>query len=110
MAATAVGAGGEARTSPQREPERGTAPPLEAEPPARKRLSYNEQRELEQLPGRIEAMEGEQAALHAAVAHPEFYKESPDRIGAALERLEDLQRLLAEAYERWEGLEERAGS
>jgi len=106
MAATAAG-GGEARTSPAPEPDGQTATPREAEHPARKRLSYNEQRELEQLPGRIEGMEGEQASLHAAVAHPEFYKEPPDRIGAALERLEELQRLLAEAYERWGGLEGR---
>jgi len=91
----------------RREPERGSPPPGQADSPARKRLSYNEQRELEQLPGRIEAMEGEQATLHAAVAHPEFYKEPPDRIGTALQRLEELQRLLAEAYERWEGLEGR---
>jgi len=110
MAATAAGGGGDGRTSPVREPDGRTATPREAEPTARKRLSYNEQRELEQLPGRIEGMEGEQASLHAAVAHPEFYKEPPDRIGAALERLEELQRLLAEAYERWGGLEERAGS
>jgi ATP-binding cassette subfamily F protein uup len=107
MAATAAGGGGDGRTSPVREPDGRTATPREAEPPARKRLSYNEQRELEQLPGRIEGMEGEQASLHAAVAHPEFYKEPPDRIGAALERLEELQRLLAEAYERWGGLEGR---
>ena len=75
--------------------------------PARKRLSYNEQRELEGLPARIEELEGEMAALQAAIAHPEFYKEPPDRITGKLARLEDLQRLLANAYERWAGLEER---
>ena len=52
-------------------------------------------------------MEGEMAALSAAISHPEFYKEPPERITAALGRLEDLRRLLAGAYDRWAGLEER---
>ena len=47
------------------------------------KLSYKEQKELEQLPLRIEAMEGEQEALNALVASPEFYKEGAEKIGRA---------------------------
>ena len=100
VAATAAsGADGGGRRSAAPRDGGGTA--------TKKRLSYNEQRELDQLPERIETLETELAALHAAVGHPEFYKEPPERITGALGRIEELQRLLAELYERWALLEAR---
>jgi ATP-binding cassette subfamily F protein uup len=74
---------------------------------ARKRLSYMEQREFDRLPGRIEGLEAEQAALRHAVAAPGFYKEAPDDIRAALGRLEQLQLELIAAYARWDDLDSR---
>jgi ATP-binding cassette subfamily F protein uup len=74
----------------------------------RRRLSYMEQREFDQLPARIEALETEQDALQRGVAAPEFYKEAPDAIRAALARLEELQLELASAYARWDELDSRA--
>jgi ABC transport system ATP-binding/permease protein len=76
--------------------------------PARKRLSYIEQREFEQLPARIEALEAEQQVLHDAVASPEFYKEPADTIRSTLARLEALQLELMSAYARWDELDSRA--
>jgi len=73
----------------------------------RKRLSYMEQREFDQLPGRIEALEAEQGALAHAVAAPGFYKEAPGAIRAALARLEQLQLELIGAYARWDDLDSR---
>ena len=70
-----------------------------------RKLSYREQRELEALPGRIEALEAEQRALNARIAGPEFYKEAADAINASLARVEALQRELADAYGRWAALE-----
>jgi ATP-binding cassette subfamily F protein uup len=72
-------------------------------------LSYNEQRELAALPARIEALEQEQQELRAAVAHPEFYRETPDRIRETLARLDALDLELAEVYARWDALDSRAG-
>jgi ABC transport system ATP-binding/permease protein len=72
------------------------------------KLSYNEQREFEQLPARIEALEVEQRQLEAAVADASFYKESPVAITRALARLDELQRALPEAYARWDELDSRA--
>jgi ATP-binding cassette subfamily F protein uup len=72
------------------------------------KLSYKEQRELEALPTRIEALEAEERALNARVAGPEFYKEEAAAITAALARLETLARELASAYARWEELDSRA--
>ncbi len=76
--------------------------------PHSKKLSYKEQRELDGLPGRIDALESEQHDLNARIAGPDFYKESRDAIAAALSRVEALQRELADAYARWHDLDSRA--
>jgi ATP-binding cassette subfamily F protein uup len=74
---------------------------------ARKKLSYNEQRELERLPGQIEALEKEQAALKAELESPEFYKSSADHIKNVMMRQEEAGRELEQMVARWMELEER---
>ena len=77
-------------------------------PAARPRkLSFKEQRELEALPAAIEALEREQADLHAQVHGPDFYKSGADAIKAALARVEAVTLELAAAYERWNDLDSR---
>jgi ATP-binding cassette subfamily F protein uup len=83
----------------------GWGPP---ERPARKRLSYNEQRELDQLPARIDALEREQQDLQGQVSAPAFYRESPEQIAQVLARLDQVQQDLLEAYGRWDDLDSRA--
>jgi len=70
-----------------------------------KKLTYKQRLELEALPGRIEALEAEQAALHGQLADPAFYKQAGDKVAAATSRLEALDALLKQSYERWEFLE-----
>jgi ATP-binding cassette subfamily F protein uup len=70
-------------------------------------LSYNEQRELTELPGRIAALEEEQAALNARVQAPEFYKEASDAIAATLARVEQVGDELLAVYARWDELDSR---
>src|SRR5688572_17347724 len=43
-------------------------------PPVKRKLSYNERRELEALPARIEALEHEHAALKTEIESADFYK------------------------------------
>jgi ATP-binding cassette subfamily F protein uup len=74
-------------------------------PPARRRLSFNEQRELVTLPERIAALETEQKELQARVAAPEFYKEGAAAIRTALERLDAIVVELETAYTRWDELD-----
>src|SRR5690606_39424220 len=64
------------------------APAPVAEPVAapRRKLSYKEQRELEALPGQIEALEEEQAALQRETAEPSFYQRPAEETRAALAR------------------------
>jgi ABC transport system ATP-binding/permease protein len=72
---------------------------------APRKPSYKEQRELEQLPSRIEALEAEQQQLQAVVTSPEFYKRPAADIHEALRRLEELETLLLAAYARWDALD-----
>ena len=72
-----------------------------------KKLSYREQQEFDDLPALIERLESEQDALNAAVASPDFYKESADNIARALARVDELKDSLMSAYARWDELDSR---
>ena len=77
--------------------------------PVRKRkLSYKDQRDLEQAPVRIAALEAEQTALQARLQDPSFYSLSREESAPVLARLQALAAELPKAYERWEALEAMA--
>jgi len=81
----------------------------EADPSAsRRKLTYNEQRELSALPSRIETLEAEHTELEAAAASPEFYKEGADAIRRTLDRIAAVEHELLAAYTRLDALKERA--
>ena len=73
----------------------------------RRRLSYNEVRELDTLPGKIAGLEDEQKRLQEEVAGPEFYKRPAEEIAATLARLEAIGPELDVLLSRWMELEER---
>ena len=80
-----------------------------AKPVARPRkLSFKEQRELEQLPKQIDALEVEQRALHEAMAEPSFYQQDGAAIATARQRLEVIESELAVTFDRWQSLEAAA--
>jgi ATP-binding cassette subfamily F protein uup len=85
----------------------GHASAASAQLAARKKLSYNEQRVLEQLPARIADLEAEQEILNSRVAHPEFYREPADVIPQMLARVEQIQSELIELYTMWDDLDSR---
>ncbi|HEY7447576.1 MAG TPA: ATP-binding cassette domain-containing protein [Vicinamibacterales bacterium] len=85
----------------------GLGAPDQHTPTRLKKPSYREQRELEQLPARIEELETEQQRLNLAAADPSFYKEPGETIRQTLARLEALQNELLEAYARWDELDSR---
>ncbi len=74
--------------------------------PSPKRLSYKEKRELEVLPGHIEALEAEQEELQGKLSDPEFYRNGGAKIAPSKARLEQLEGELEVAYQRWATLEE----
>ncbi|HSC63433.1 MAG TPA: ATP-binding cassette domain-containing protein [Caldimonas sp.] len=69
-----------------------------------RKLSYKEQRELDALPARIEALEAEQKELGALLASADFYAEDPVRAEAAQMRYAQIDDELLVALERWEAL------
>ncbi|HLO64903.1 MAG TPA: ATP-binding cassette domain-containing protein [Azonexus sp.] len=82
-----------------------------AEPvkPKGDKLSWKEQRELEVLPDKIAALEGEQADLSKRLEDPAIYQTDPQAAQKAAERLARIDDELMELLERWEALEARAG-
>ncbi len=84
---------------------RDAAPPKLAAPAAKPRkLSYKEQRELDELPVRIEALEAEQRRLADFLAQPGSYADTPDRAQDAQARHARIDDELLAAMERWEAL------
>ena len=83
-----------------------TSPKLNASSPSKPRkLSFKEQKELDAFPARIEALEIEQQQLHEQMAAPAFYQKPKAEITTATNRLEAIERELAEVFARWELLE-----
>ena len=74
----------------------------------KKKLSFNEVRELEALPGRIEKLETEIAGLRAESESADFYKAGAERIRQVLARSEEAAKELESTLARWMELEERA--
>ena len=70
----------------------------------KKKLSYKEQRELEALPGHIEALEAEQAGIRAALADGTLYQSNLQEAIALQARDADIDDELTAALERWETL------
>jgi ABC transport system ATP-binding/permease protein len=96
-----------ARVRAEAERATTTAKPAASKPRSR-RLSYQERQEHDALPGRIEALEEEQAALEARMADPATYQDPSIDHGALAKDHERLGAVIEAAYERWEALEERA--
>ena len=74
------------------------------------KLSWKEQRELETLPEKIAALEGEQANLTQKLADPALYQRDPQAAQQASDRLLAIDDELIVLLERWEVLEARAGN
>ena len=71
------------------------------------KLSYKEQRELEQLPQQLEELETKITALQAEIADPAFFQQAHDITDAKLKSLADTEAELETAFLRWEELEEK---
>ena len=70
-----------------------------------KKLSYKDQRELDQLPGKIESLETSVADYHDKMAVPDFYQQGGDAVAKVSAELKEIQQQLEQAYQRWQELE-----
>lgn len=72
-----------------------------------KKLSFKEQRELEELPKKIEALEILQAELGARMAMADFYKQDAAEITKTTARVKQIEAELETAFMRWSELENK---
>jgi len=79
------------------------------ERPGKPGLTFREQRELDALPGVIEALEAEQHALTQRMCAPEYHRQPPEALKADRERAETIEHDLARKFERWAVLDAKAG-
>jgi len=70
-----------------------------------KKLTFRENRELDNIPSLIESLEQEHALLFSRLSDPSFYKNESTEIAGTKERLESIELELEKAYRRWEVLE-----
>ena len=89
--------GGEQRSASQGEPSPSSITNQ------KKKLSFKEQKEFEQLNEEIPALEAEQKELEPKMASSDF-----EEVRKASERYKEIEALLEEKYPRWEELAERA--
>jgi ATP-binding cassette subfamily F protein uup len=71
-----------------------------------RKLSYNEQRELKQLPEQIEGLENTISVLEHKISSPDFYSQDHQQVQLLLDQLKQSQQLLDQSLERWTELEE----
>ena len=91
---------------PDTAPKAVATSPVASEPTKKKRkLSYKDRRELEQLPAQIEALEQRQSQLEATVSEPNFYQSGQEEVERVLQELARAQQQLDTAFERWEALD-----
>lgn len=70
-----------------------------------KKLSFKEQRELEELPKKIEQLELRMGELQKALNHEDFYKQDQDSVKKTLAELQTIESEIEKSYQRWDELE-----
>ena len=105
IAAQSANAASAAVTSAEKKNETEALPPQNnGTPLLKKKLSYKEQRELDALPARIEALEAEQADIQRALADGTLYSSDAARAAQLLQRNQVIEEELMESIERWTAL------
>lgn len=102
------GNGAKAQPVLENPPQPATGPAAASGTAKGRKLSYKDQRDLEALPGRIAALEAEQATITAALSDAALYRDNPQEVKRLNERFADIDAELLSCLERWEALEAQA--
>jgi ATP-binding cassette subfamily F protein uup len=94
-----------ARSATVAKPAASGAASVAAPVESKRKRSFKEQHELEQLPKRIEQLEGEIGKSSAAMNEPAFFQQDSATVVKANEALATLQAELDAAYARWTELD-----
>ncbi|MEE8084964.1 MAG: ABC-F family ATP-binding cassette domain-containing protein [Alphaproteobacteria bacterium] len=104
------GAGAREASSPAKKTLQPTARQARAGEGGQRKLGYNDQRELDGLPDKMAALEGEIEGLDARLAAPDFFTKDGEGFSRAAARLEAAKAELDAAERRWVALESLAES
>ena len=74
--------------------------------PAKKKHSFKEKRELEELPGQIDKLENLIAELQDKVNQADFFSQSQEQSNKILNQLAISESKLEVAYARWQELDD----
>ncbi|MDO6460677.1 ATP-binding cassette domain-containing protein [Granulosicoccaceae sp. 1_MG-2023] len=94
---------GKAGTAAPETPAKTSAAP--AAKTTKKKLSYKDQRELEAIPEKMDALETRQAELEALIADPAFFQKPHEETTATTEELARINEEMEALFARWEELE-----
>jgi ABC transport system ATP-binding/permease protein len=81
------------------------APAAEAAP--KRKLSYKEVRELEELPAKLEGLEAELEDITTRSCSPDYHRAGAEQIRRDRERAAEIPALITAGMDRWEELESR---
>jgi ATP-binding cassette subfamily F protein uup len=87
----------------QRPAARDAAAPAPAAP--KRKLSYKDQRELNEMPARLEALEQHKTSLTTETLDPGFYSQPHAAVAAKLAQLAEVDAQIEAAFARWAELE-----
>ncbi len=104
--------GAELRQKQERAAEKAKPLEVKQEKTVKKlnKLPYKEQKELDELPALIENSETEKAAIEARFCDVNYFSKEPEKFQQDQKRLDELEKLLEQAYQRWEELEAKQES
>ena len=72
------------------------------------KLSFKEQKELDEIPEKIEKLETEQSSINLTLADANIYRDKPDHAKTLQARLNELESEMERLMQRWEELDKRA--
>lgn len=84
-------------------PEKQTS--LKVQPKQAKKLSFKDQKELAELPKKIERLEADLYELQQLMASADFYKQNSEKVAQVMASYKQLEMDIVSAYKRWEQLE-----
>ena len=88
------------------EPKKSEPKKSEHTKPTAQKLSFNDKKELDNLPQEIEALETEQAEITAQFSNPDIYRDQPELVDKLQARLAAISADIEKKMERWEKLDQ----
>ncbi len=89
-----------------KKPVEKAAPEKNSSAKKTKKLSFKEQKELDELPALIDTLDAQLKEITEKMSAAEFYQQDKEIISLATQHLSEIEQALESAYRRWQELEE----